>query len=580
MQKTVSLARSALFQDGNQELPFLERVKVSYVRAQAVANVYKLTVSDILHLSPKYWEFHTDPIFAMDFSVGALLTIQYNLCIGTLAGFRENRPALQKIVTDLLEFNVSGQYCLSEVDHGLDAINMETTATLQPNGEFIIHTPHPGAAKYMPPTCPFGLPCVAIVFARLIVAGEDRGIRGFVVKLHDGDESKMVLGITCKKVVSMLLSPQGGTHPLGHSLTYFNQVRVSPEALLGNLEKPKDIHEAFFQNIHRIITGTLSIATFALTALRVACYIATSYSLGRQVINRSTGIPRPISSFSTQYIPLLTSIAKTLVFRSFGQDMYEQFVNSNISIIQKHLVAAVFKTTVFGHTHDILMQLGERCGARGLCEVNQLSILHADMRAGAIAEGDVLVISIRFAIDIIRNKVQVPDPAYPDDLLARHEQSVIQELRSVLKNSSNHRSTQLEALLLPHCRGILEAVGHRCAYEAAIAKGLPRPIIDLFVASLFERDAAWYSENAGLSRWRQKSVLLERATKLYQELPQFLPLLEIENYVTAPIASKERWDKYVSELPTYTAEKVRVICHSCHSTENNKLSFIHLIAAS
>lgn len=39
------------------------------------------------------------------------------------------------------------QFMLTELDHGLDVRNLETTATLLPNGEFDLHTPHPGAAK-------------------------------------------------------------------------------------------------------------------------------------------------------------------------------------------------------------------------------------------------------------------------------------------------------------------------------------------------------------------------------------------------------------------------------------------------
>lgn len=37
---------------------------------------------------------------------------------------------------------------LTELDHGLDAKNLETTATLQPDGGFVLNTPRPEAAKY------------------------------------------------------------------------------------------------------------------------------------------------------------------------------------------------------------------------------------------------------------------------------------------------------------------------------------------------------------------------------------------------------------------------------------------------
>jgi acyl-CoA oxidase len=43
--------------------------------------------------------------------------------------------------------HTSGQYYLTEVAHGLDAIHLETTATQLPNGEFDLHTPNPGASK-------------------------------------------------------------------------------------------------------------------------------------------------------------------------------------------------------------------------------------------------------------------------------------------------------------------------------------------------------------------------------------------------------------------------------------------------
>ncbi|GJJ05964.1 hypothetical protein Clacol_000151 [Clathrus columnatus] len=496
MQKTAALAKSPLFQETPEDLSFSECIKLSYCRAKAVAQVFKLTTTDILHVSPRYWEFHTDPILVMDDSVVTLLTIQYNLFIGTIARFAKGRPDIEKTISEALDYRISGQFCLTEIDRGLNAINIETTATLQPSGEFLLHTPHPGAAK--------------------------------------------------------LLSPRGTARPVGHSLTSFNQVCLPSTALLGSLEKPRDTRESFFQNIQRVVVGTLSMGASAIAALRIGCYIGIAYSLRRQVNDTSTRTMRPISSFSTQYIPLLTSVAQTMVFSALCQEAYEYFVDPSTSPTQKHFVAAIFKTTVFRHAAEILLQLGDRCGAQGLFEVNQLLALHAGARGGAIAEGDILGLSIRFAIDMLRSRVKVPEPKFPDHLLAKHEQSIVKELRMFLAQSTDHRSPETERVLLPHCRGVLEAIGYRWAYEAALAKGVSQPIIDLFIASLFELDAAWYSENAGLPRWEQKNLLLDRATVLYKDLPQLLKSLDVESYVTAPIVSQERWDKYtLSALPCY-----------------------------
>jgi hypothetical protein len=56
------------------------------------------------------------------------------------------------------------------------------------------------ALRYMPPTSPVtpGFRCVAVVFARTVVDGEDRGIKPFVLQLHDGQF--MTPGVTIKYV--------------------------------------------------------------------------------------------------------------------------------------------------------------------------------------------------------------------------------------------------------------------------------------------------------------------------------------------------------------------------------------------
>jgi acyl-CoA oxidase len=43
----------------------------------------------------------------------------------------------------------SGQFCLTELGHGLDARNLETTATVLPDGSIDLHTPYDRAAKYV-----------------------------------------------------------------------------------------------------------------------------------------------------------------------------------------------------------------------------------------------------------------------------------------------------------------------------------------------------------------------------------------------------------------------------------------------
>ena len=48
-----------------------------------------------------------------------------------------------------LSMPYSGQFLMTEVGHGLDIANLETTATLLHTGEFMLNTPHANAAKYV-----------------------------------------------------------------------------------------------------------------------------------------------------------------------------------------------------------------------------------------------------------------------------------------------------------------------------------------------------------------------------------------------------------------------------------------------
>ncbi|PYH88115.1 hypothetical protein BO71DRAFT_436066 [Aspergillus ellipticus CBS 707.79] len=169
-----------------------EALDQSYYRAMATAKQHQITITDVLILSPKFWDLHMDPLVPADMAAFPLITIQYNL------------PLMEKI----LKFKVSAQYLLTEFDHELDAKNLETTATLQLDGSFVLPTPHPGAAKFMPPSMPVvNLPRIALVMAKLIVDDEDRGIRPFIVSLNDGQTM-------CKGVTSVPLPAMNGGHVL------------------------------------------------------------------------------------------------------------------------------------------------------------------------------------------------------------------------------------------------------------------------------------------------------------------------------------------------------------------------------
>ncbi|TFY55180.1 hypothetical protein EVJ58_g8413 [Rhodofomes roseus] len=464
--------------------------------------------------------------------------------------FTNGRPDISEILQQVLEFNVSGQYCLTEVGHGLDAFHLETTATLLPSGDFELNTPSERAAKYMPPTAPAGMPCIAIVFARMMIDGEDHGVKPFVVRLHNGKD--MNKGVVCK-----VLPQRGGSRPMNHSLTYFNRVRLPYSALLGSVEKAVNPKTAFFYNISRVAVGTIAIGSLGVPALQVASFIAAKYSLRRTVVD-TEGCRKPIMEFRTQRIPIVTAAAQSFVLQALHEKAVALFRDVSLDHRVRHAIASILKVVMIQHAQAAHLTLGDRCGAQGLFEVNQLTAMHADMRGTAIAEGDLLGISIRFATELLLRRYAIPDATDPSSLLAKHEAGLLEELRGQLANMKHHRSPDFDRLILPECVNLVQAIGHRMAYDAAVAAGVESGLIDLYVASCIKLDAAWYVEQLGLSRAEQRAMENSAVDAVFPRLQELFERMDVEPYISAPLISDEKWDQYVKSLVTYGDSEVLV----------------------
>lgn len=135
--------------------------------------------------------------------------------------------------------------------------------------------------------------------------------------------------------------------------------------------------------------------------------------------------------------------------------------------------------------------------------------------------------------------------------MARHEASLISEARSALSTLSSHRSPDFNRLILPMCMPIVEAIGHRMAYDAAMSVRIPRCLVDVFVASAMKMDSAWYSEVAGINRRAQASFEDKAITAMSMDLDAHIQSLDVDPYLTAPILSDAKWEGFVAGLPIY-----------------------------
>ncbi|KAF9457437.1 hypothetical protein BDZ94DRAFT_1292410 [Collybia nuda] len=511
-----------------QDLPPQERAALSYERAKRMAATFALTRLDTEELTPKYWRMHTDPLLLCDGAATTLLTIQLNLVAGTIATYVHDRPDLSPLLEQLIRFEVSGQFLLTEVDHGLDAINLETTATLLPCGGFSLCTPHPGAAKCMPPTIPCGPPTVSVVFAKMIANGHNKGVFPFIVRLNDG--ARMCPGITAR-----LLPYRGGSNPVNHSLTSFSNVYLPPSALLRHASGNEDCESSatrrleFLASIWRVAVGSLSLAALAIPNLQISALIAARYSQRRTVATPGGRVP--LITFTTSHAPDLDPRVR-------------------------HGVATAMKVVAVQHAQEGNLELSERCGNQGLFGHNQMATLYAEQRGIAIAEGDLLGLSIRLCSELLLERYELPTSTHPSSPLAQHENSLLASNRAIILSMVHHRASDFNDRILPHCQSVIEAIGLRMAYDAAVDAGLDAQIIDVYLASAIRRDPVWYSEQLNLTNEQQFEMQRKALYAALPKLNMWLKAVNVDEYISAPIVSAEKWGEFVDGLEAFDGGRI------------------------
>ncbi|KAL3428653.1 putative acyl-CoA oxidase [Aspergillus tetrazonus] len=546
---TLELAQSPLMQPAPPSMTLAERTALTYQRARALAHAHNLSLKDVVEMSPAFWKLHIDMLTAMDGGAINLVSVQYNLFVGTVAPFAATHPELPSIIEKALRVDISSQFMLTELGHGLDARNLETTATLLPNGGFELHTPSPNAAKCMPPNTPRnGLPTIAVVIARLIVKGEDRGVRPFLVPMSDG--TKMCTGITSK-----VFPLRPGANPIDHALTYFDHVQLPPSALLGSLEKPRNERDNFLSTIHRMGAGTLFLAGACIPLIKMAVYNASKFSFRRHILGPD-GQPMPVINFRTQHLPILHAIARAHVLQAFFIYAGRQYCIETDSRL-RHIFATTFKAVTIHHFKDSLKPINEGCGWQGYYDRNQILAASLEFNAVATAEGDVRVLAIRLASELLIGRYEVPPPKNLNSPVARHEAGLFAEARELMKRFNNkHRSEAFNRTILPLCLPLVLAIGYRMALEAAEDVGIDPKLRALYEAGCLKEDAGWFAEKGGISREEGRAMEAQAADAVLPELPRLVEETGVEPYCTAPMTSQALWNGYLGELETFSGDAV------------------------
>ncbi|KAJ5924134.1 acyl-CoA oxidase [Penicillium verhagenii] len=342
---------------------------------------------------------------------------------------------------------------------------------------------------------------------------------------------------------NLLLPSITGGKMLDHSLTSFQHVRLPAEAMLGDLAMPSNMRDQYLSAINRLGNGALALSLWIIPFLKCATFVVGKYSQSRTVQQGMRGGRVPIISFRTQQLPILHALAQIAVMEAFA-DWITDLYSTDVSL---HPAAK----DGLGNGQGSLANLIERSGAQGVYPHNQMAAFESLTRATGIAEGEIQVLSIRLATELLIDRYKIPEATNPNCFLAQHESGIRAELQELQANIKDHRSADYNNYILPHCRSMILAIGQRMAYEASTAAGIDPALLALYEAGAIKADSSWFVEKMGLSRTTQFEMECKALNAILPRLGEYLDSLDVEPYCTAPMLSPDRWDGIIDDSPSF-----------------------------
>ncbi|MCX5203256.1 acyl-CoA dehydrogenase family protein [Streptomyces sp. NBC_00237] len=373
----------------------------------------------------------------VDSGLTTLTGIHYNLFLGSLL----DHDGFQRDLTDFASLHRTGTFLCTELEHGNDAAALETTAEFdRESGGFILHTPTPGAAKFMPNTSVTGGPKTALVAARLMADGQDEGAFLFLTPLSD--EAGILPGITVREL------PQRMGSPVDHCLTTFDRVWLPQTAMLqsqhGRLDDNGELQSTlgnrrkrFLRSIKRVTTGKLCMSAAAVGVSRTALTLAVRHAHYRHISGPRSGQWAPLVAQRSHHGRLLEAMATTYAMTFLHRTVVSRWTeHQEADRNETERLVAIAKSWSTWQARDIIIECRERCGAQGLFTTNRLAELMADIEGTITAEGDNLVICLKAAAEMIfDHEVDLPatralplsertlnDPAFLQELLGGVEE--------------------------------------------------------------------------------------------------------------------------------------------------------------
>jgi len=312
-----------------------------------------------------------------------------------------NEKQHQQWLPGVLSLELPGAYAMTEIGHGSDVGNIDTTATYIPaDDEFEIHTPFAAAWKEF-----LGNAAVhakaAVVFAQLITQGVNYGVHAFFVPIRDED-GNFLPGVGGEDD-----GYKGGLNGVDNGRLHFTNVRIPRTNLLnklgdvdenGNYSSPiESSGRRFFTMLGTLVQGRVSLATTAANASALALTGAITYGNQRRQFNAASDIEEQVLlDYGLHQRRLIDRLARTYADIFATNDLLVKFHevfsgedDSDENRQELETLAAGIKAITTWNGLDTFQETREATGGAGyIAAKNRFNALRDDLDIYTTFEGD------------------------------------------------------------------------------------------------------------------------------------------------------------------------------------------------
>jgi acyl-CoA oxidase len=302
-------------------------------------------------------------------------------------------------LADVVAGRLLGCFAMTEHGHGSNVAALGTITTYDPGtDELVVTTSRPDAFKdYIGNAARHGE--LAVVFTRLVVAGEDHGVHAVLVPIR-------VDGAPAPGVRIEDDGPKMGLNGVDNGRLWFDGVRVPRANLLnrfaditpeGRYESPiENPDRRFFTMLGTLIQGRVSVGGAGLTAAKTALTIATRYAERRRQFGSGEGAEMLLLDYGQHQRRLLPLIARTYAL-CFAQEVVRERLHEIFSAPEAadekgrrelESRAAGTKALATWHATRTIQECREACGGAGYMAANRFAALKADTDVFTTFEGD------------------------------------------------------------------------------------------------------------------------------------------------------------------------------------------------